>query len=60
MRIIVEDVPAEARTFVFTSPNLRIYGDFRVADVADPEATILHIIPGKSRLRKCSGSWRKK
>lgn len=40
MRIIVEDVPAEARTFVFTSPNLRIYGDFRVADVADPEATI--------------------
>ena len=40
VRIVVEDVPSDAKTFVFTSPNLRLFGDFRIADYTDSEATI--------------------
>ena len=40
IRIVVDDVPTNAKTFVFTSPNLRIYGDFRISDCTASDAKI--------------------
>lgn len=40
IRIVVEDVPSNASTFVFSSPNLRIYGDFRISDYTASDAKI--------------------